>query len=146
MDELKEISFIARHYRKGRFNTERALRRVRPRGAFRLRALRIAAASAAAIFLTAAAAVMLRSVLLPQTEQTEQTAPAVATPTVKVLDFEETPLPAVVAEIEATYGVKVTGVPDGAEGYRLSLHYEATAEDLVATINEILGTEMKTAE
>ena len=48
----------------------------------------------------------------------------------------------VVEKINETYNVKVTGLPESPEEYRLSLHYEGTASDLVETINEILGTEL----
>ncbi|MDE6276705.1 MAG: hypothetical protein K2M06_01205 [Muribaculaceae bacterium] len=149
MDELKEITFIARHYRKGRFDLEGALKRVRPQSGFRFRFAKIAAASAIVIAISAAAAIMIRTEFFShRPAQTEQTAPApsAAEAAVKVLDFEATPLPIVVEEIQKTYGVEVTGIPEDADRYTLSLHYEGTASDLVETINEILDIDMKISQ
>ncbi len=61
---------------------------------------------------------------------------------VKVIDFENTPLPLVVAGIEEAYGVEVGNLPDNSDELRLSLHYEGHAVDLVETINSILGTQL----
>lgn len=61
---------------------------------------------------------------------------------VRVIDFENAPLPVVVDKISRTYDVEITGLPESPDDYKLSLHYEGTASDLVETINEILGTEM----
>ena len=44
-------------------------------------------------------------------------------------------------EIEKVYDVRLTSLPE--EEYRLTLSYEGTAEDLVATINELLGTHIE---
>ena len=65
---------------------------------------------------------------------------------VKVIDFENAPLPEVVKKIESVYGVKVEGVPASPDEYVLSLHYEGTPTDLISVINEILGTQMTVAE
>lgn len=65
---------------------------------------------------------------------------------VRAIDFENTPLPTVISEIREVYGVELTGIPDNAVDYRLSLHYEGSAEDLIATINEILDTKMAVKE
>ena len=65
---------------------------------------------------------------------------------VKVIDFENAPLPEVVKKIESVYGVKVMGMPESPEHYELSLHYEGTPTDLISTINEILGTQMTVTE
>lgn len=65
---------------------------------------------------------------------------------IKVIDFENAPLPDVVKKIESVYDVKVDGVPVSPEGYVLSLHYEGTPTDLISVINDILGTEMTVKE
>lgn len=59
---------------------------------------------------------------------------------VKKMKFEDASLHDVVKEIEKEYGVKVTGETEGQP--RLSLSYEGTAEDLVAAINDLLGTNL----
>ena len=60
-----------------------------------------------------------------------------------MIDFENATLPAVVAKIKEVYGVEVVNLPESADEYKLSLHYEGTAADLVDTINETLGTDIK---
>ena len=57
------------------------------------------------------------------------------------MTFNDTPLAEVVKEIEKVYDVRLTSLPE--EEYRLTLSYEGTAEDLVATINELLGTHIE---
>lgn len=57
------------------------------------------------------------------------------------IEFNNVPLTTVVKEIEKTYNVKISSLPK--EQYRLTLSYEGTAEDLVATINELLGTNLE---
>lgn len=74
------------------------------------------------------------------------TRPAGTLSEVKVIDFENTPLPEVVERIKEVYGVDVSGVPADAAGYRLSLHYQGEADDLISVINDILGTDMKIEE
>ena len=72
--------------------------------------------------------------------------PVAPTEVVKVIDFENTALPVVISKIKEVYGVEVINVPENAETYYLSLHYEGNAVDLVLTINEILDTEMRVKE
>ena len=51
-----------------------------------------------------------------------------------------------VDKIEEVYGVEVTGLPENAEEYRLSLHYEGNPVELVETINDILDIKMAIKE
>lgn len=104
----------------------------------------MAAAVSAAVVLTASAAIIYKASTAPSISSgTEVTAPIEADKdVVKAIDFENTPLTVVVEKINETYNVEVTGLPESPEEYRLSLHYEGTASDLVETINEILGTEL----
>ncbi|PWB06006.1 hypothetical protein C5O24_10620, partial [Paramuribaculum intestinale] len=76
----------------------------------------------------------------------ESVRPAASLETVKIIDFENTPLPTVISKIKEVYGVEVINVPENAGEYRLSLHYEGNAVDLVATINDILETQMSVKE
>ena len=58
------------------------------------------------------------------------------------IEFKDTPLPKVAEAIAETYDVEITGIRPG-DNTRLTLSYEGTAEDLVATINELLGTRLR---
>lgn len=146
--ENKEIKFIAERYKKGRFSTDKGWNRLGIRPVSIWRKYRVAAAVSAAVVLTASAAIIYKVTTVPSVPtETEISMPTVAAKdVVKVIDFENTTLPVVVEKINETYNVKVTGLPETPEEYRLSLHYEGTASDLVETINEILGTELTVAE
>lgn len=142
----KEIDFIARHYRKGRFDTAVAWSRLGI-GAARRRRLRIAAAIAGLVILSASAGLLIREYnTVTQTQQTQEIHVESPMQTVRVIDFDNAPLEKVIETIESVYGVRVIGVPDAAENYSLSLHYEGTPADLIAAINEILGTSMEVVE
>lgn len=142
----KEIDFVARHYRKGRFNTAVAWSRLGI-GAARRRRLRIAAAIAGLVILSASAGLLIREYnTVTQTQQTQEIHVESPMQTVRVIDFDNAPLEKVIETIESVYGVRVIGVPDAAENYSLSLHYEGTPADLIAAINEILGTSMEVVE
>lgn len=144
----KQIDFIARHYRRGRFATDAAWRRMGLGSASRWRRLRVAAAVAGVVVLSATAAVLYKVYPAREATPTEVASPAHFSPLaqVRVIDFENAALPDVVASIEAVYGVRVENLPASPEEYELSLHYEGTPADLVATINDILGTEMTVRE
>ena len=142
----KEIDFIARHYRKGRFDTAVAWSRLGI-GAARRRRLRIAAAIAGLVILSASAGLLIREYnTVTQTQQTQEIHVESPMQTVRVINFDNAPLEKVIETIESVYGVRVIGVPDAAENYSLSLHYEGTPADLIAAINEILGTGMEVVE
>lgn len=107
------------------------------------------AASIIGVALLAAAAASTYLVLnhtqpQPDIQKTETTiSPIEDTPkqdTVKEMKFEDTPLPEVVKAIEKAYGVKVAGMTEGQPN--LTLSYKGTAEDLVAAINDLLGTNL----
>lgn len=146
--EHREIDFIARRYRSGRFAVEPALRRIIPASGRWSTRMRVAATVAVVVVMSAAAALIIHSNYTigsgAATETVEPTAPAPSPETiVKVIDFEETPLPVVIDKIKEVYGVEITGVPENADDYTLSLRYEGNAVDLIATINDILETEME---
>lgn len=140
-----EIDFVARHYRRGRFSVADAWKRlgIEP-PARRFRRLRIAAAVAGAVFLSAAAAVLYHR--YEATAESVELRPAAPARAVRVMDFDDMPLTAVVERIREAYGVEVANVPADAADMRLSLRYEGNAADLVAAINDILGTEMQVTE
>lgn len=110
--------------------------------------MRVAATVAVVVVMSAAAALIIHNNYSVGSEQgtgtVEPTLPAQTPETiVRVIDFEETPLPVVIDKIKEVYGVEITGVPDNAADYTLSLRYEGSAVDLIATINDILDTEME---
>lgn len=143
----KEIDFIARHYRKGRFDTAVAWSRLGIGAAARRRRLRIAAAIAGLVILSASAGFLIHEYnTVTQTQQTQEIHVESPMQTVRVIDFDNAPLDKVIETVESVYGVRVIGVPDAAENYSLSLHYEGTPADLIAAINEILGTRMEVVE
>lgn len=149
MEENKDIQYIAKHYRKGLFATETALRRIKSTGRRWWTPAKIAAASVAIVVMGATAAVLIHNSSISEPPApTEQVQPSVSpsVAVVRVIDFEETPLTVVVAEIKKVYGVEVTDLPENAAEYKLSLHYEGSAADLVDTINAILDTDMKIKE
>lgn len=145
--DSKDIDFVARHYRKGLFSVRSGWRRLGIGTAVRIRRLRIVAAIAAMVILSGTAAIIYRNNRAEDVQ--EQSVPVRTVGSldeVKVIDFEDASLTDVVAKIESTYDVKVGGLPESPEEYRLSLHYEGTPVDLIATINDILGTQMTVTE
>lgn len=151
MKDDENIKFVVTHYRRGCFAVKPGLMRMGFRQAT-WTPVRIAASVAVVAVLSATAAIMITHRYFassPETVSSEQrsTLPQKevkpAAVSVSVIDFEATPLPEVVAKIRDVYGVDVINLPENAESYRLSLHYEGNAADLVETINETLGTEMK---
>ena len=141
----EEISFIAKHYRKGLFNPEKALKKIRPSKRW-WSASKIVAASFLFIILGATAALFIRqNYFFDKTEFIETNTEEITAPefVVRAIDFDDTPLPVVVDEINLVYGVEIINLPTDADQYHLSLHYEGSAIDLIETINEILGTHME---
>lgn len=151
MKEESNIEFVARHYQPGKFSTKKAWLKL---GLWQEKwwsPAKIAACVAITIGLTATATFVVRTGYFtsdrnaseqPTVEQTIDLKPM----TVKAIDFDNAPLPIVLAEIKNTFGAEVENIPYNAESYRLTLHYEGTAEDLIETINEILGTDLIIAE
>ena len=149
MENNSEIKFITRHYRKGLFAVEPALRRIKGTGPVWWTRTRIAAACTVAAVVTATAAVFVHNSYFKESNRNVQDTEMSAIPAakvVRVIDFEEAPLTDVVAKIKEVYGVEVTGLPADPDQYTLSLHYEGSAIDLVETINDILDTDMTVNE
>lgn len=145
--ENKEIDFISRRYKKGRFSSDSGWQRLGIVQSSKWRIYRVAAAVAATVILSATAAIVYKEYRLDEVPQ--QTAPVkTVNPLVqvKVIDFENAPLPEVIKKIESVYGIKIEGIPDSPEQYVLSLHYEGTPTDLISVINDILETKMTVTE
>lgn len=145
----EEISYIAKRYRRGRFSVDKAWQRLNIKPASKWTRFRVAAAIASVVVLSATAAVLYHRYELnthTETALPEETEQATTLKAVKVIDFENTPLPTVISKIKEVYGVEVSNIPDNAEEYHLSLHYEGNAVDLISNINEILETQMTVKE
>lgn len=146
----KSLDFVVRHYRPGAFRKNESFFR----DALRIRRRRRLGIAAAAAGVLAASAAIYTYVSTPEPPApvpmpAAAPAPAPAVPDtaceVKRMEFSDAPLTRVVEEIENMYGVKVEGLaPDDTN--RLTLSYEGTADDLVATINELLGTNLTIKE
>lgn len=140
----EDITYIAKRYSRGKFSVDKGWKRLNIKPVFKWSILKIAAAISSVVVLSATAAVIYHEYELKNSR--ERTIEEVIKPTqleaVKVIDFENTPLTSVISKIKDVYGVEVVNIPDNAEEYHLSLHYEGNAVDLVATINDILETQM----
>lgn len=137
-----DIKFVARHYRKGSFSVDRAWRQMRLTSPLWSRG-KIAAAIAAFVVVCATAAVLVHrhyDLNVPAKEDAVEQQDMSPMRAVRAIDFDNAPLTAVVAEIEAVYGVGISNVPEEAESYRLTLHYQGNVCDLVDCINDILDT------
>lgn len=144
---MKEnINFVARHYRRGRFDAKSAWRKLGIRNSS-LRRWRIAVMIAVALGVSATAMVLYRAYNPVHTPQSAVENVSVSPMSkVMVIDFESAPLTEVVAEIESVYGVKVGNLPDDPAKYSLSLKYEGNPQQLVDAINDILGLQLTVAE
>lgn len=143
----KEVDFIARRYKKGRFSPDAGWRRLGIAPVSIWRRYRVAAAVAATVILSATATILYREYRMNDEQQQSIPVDTVSPlAEVKVIDFENAPLTEVVKKIESVYGVKVEGLPASPEEYVLSLHYEGTPTDLISVINDILETQMTVTE
>ncbi|MDO4319451.1 MAG: DUF4974 domain-containing protein [Bacteroidales bacterium] len=145
--ENEEIDFISVHYRKGRFAVDQGWKRLGVPSVSLWKRYRVAAAIAAAVVISATAAVVYHEYHTGEVpQQTVRTATQGAMAEVKVIDFENASLSDVVRKIETIYNVKVENLPEEGNDYVLSLHYEGTPADLIDVINDILGTQMTVSE
>lgn len=137
----ESLDFVVRHYRPGAFV---------PSARFATRRLRLplwAAACAAGILVASACVCTIW--LQPHEEQAAPSpTPAVEQPVadshaaVRRIEFNNATLSEVIAATEECYGVRIGSVTPQEAELRLTLSYEGTAEDLVATINDLLDTNL----
>lgn len=147
MDNHSEIDFIARRYKPRHFSPDAGWRRLGITPVSAWKRFRAAAVVTVAVVLSAAATVLYKGYAPRDTAQpAAETIVAGPMTQVMVINFENAPLSEVVAEIEDVYGVKVDNLPSSAADYSLSLHYEGKPADLIAIINDILGTDMTVRE
>ena len=145
--ETKEFDFVARFYKKGSFNKDAAWSRVGINTTFRWNRLKVAAAIAALLVVSASAALIYHQ-YKSETAINKVVEPvnSASLTEVKFIDFENASLTEIVREIESVYNVKVENLPATTSDYNLSLHYEGTPIDLIESINDILGTQMTVVE
>lgn len=146
MDD-KNIDYIARHYQKDLFSSEKALKKLGIRNSSNWRRYGIAASVTAIILLTATATIFYKHKgkdIEPQEPQQIAVTNTISPLTqVKTIDFDNAPLTIVIERIEEVYGVRVVNTPEQSLEYTLSLHFEGNPTDLIDAINEILGTHMR---
>lgn len=143
----KNIEFVAKHYRKGYFSVDKGWKRLGIVKFWNWR--RLSAAIAIGVVVLSAAAYMVYDNYYanpPQGIEESVSCPAAQALEVKVIDFENAPLPTVVKRIEATYSVRISNMPSNAEIYSLSLRYEGNVYDLIDTINDILELQLEVEE
>lgn len=145
-DFEESVKFVAQNFEEGSLLPRKGWQRFRL--AHRISNFRrnIAAACIATIVLAASASIYYLSSATSETESNEtfshssvETTETTAEKTVKI-EFKDTPLKQVVAEIEQAYDVTVDNVPE--EEIRLTISYEGTASDVVETINDLLNTNL----
>lgn len=146
-----DIDFVLRHYRRGALSAKQAWRQLdipapQPKWLGVFRGRRAAAAACVAAVLTASAFLGYRFVYggrqaAAPTTAAPAAAPAGTQPQPR-LEFTDVPLAEVVATVERTYGVTVSGL--GADSnLRLTLSYQGDADELLEAINQLLGTSLK---
>lgn len=140
----EEIVYIAKRYQKGSFEVNKGWKRLDIAPSLKWKRMRAAAIIASAIAISATAGIVFYQYNKPSKQETQQTTEKTISKkeVVKVIDFENTDLPTVISKIKEVYGVEILNIPDNAEDYRISLRYEGNAVDLIATINDILDTQM----
>lgn len=140
----ESLRFVAKYWKPSLFSASRGWKELGLAAPVRWWRTRAAAAVAAVAIISASAAIFIYdTVRTPEQAVETTTQPVAEAPMTKIvrIEFTDAPLAEVIAKIEEVYGVKVTDCP--AESARLTLSYEGNAPDLITTINEILGTEMK---
>ena len=149
----KEIGFIAKHYKAGLFDTEKTLSKIKKSIRKVWSFQRIAGIVCIIAVLGATAGVIINnSNKLDQKNETQEVPVELEIPgnreepkeTIsKIIDFDNAPLSVVINRIQEVYDVEVKNIPEDADEYKLSLHYEGNVYDLIETINDILGTKLE---
>ena len=150
-DKFKEsLEFVVKYYRRDAFHPDDELVRVVSVRRPWWRRTAIAASVAVGVLAASAFLYVNLTRVSSEPQMPEQTVVApemeVRVETeVKRIEFKDATLRQVAEAIEDTYGVEVEGIDSNSE-IKLTLSYEGTAEDLVETINELLGTSLRINE
>lgn len=146
----QSLHFVATFWRKDSFSVDNALKRLGIKNTLRNMRRRVATVVAVVAVLGMSAAIYFSyKESSPQPVPAEKGSPSVLPSESPLqrrvrMEFTDATLDEVVKEIEHAYGVKIENIPD--EEIRLTLCYEGNASDLIATINELLGTHLKIKE
>lgn len=144
----KDIDFVAKHYKKGLFNIETALYKIKGLRKNNRTLPKVAAISSIVVAIGATAAILITNSY--NSKEIESNVPVIEKESPMlvshVIDFDDAPLSVVVEQINLIYGVNIENIPKDADELYVSIHYEGTALDLVETLNEILGTNLKIIE
>ena len=141
-----EIGFVAKHYKAGLFNTDKALRKIKPTIRKIWSWQRVAVAACIIIVLSATAALLIQNYYYSEKSIDIENTQSPVVPLeqiTKVIDFDDTPLPIVIDQINLVYDIEIGNIPTNAQDYRLTLHYEGNVVDLVDNINEIFGINLR---
>lgn len=141
----RDAEFVVRHYRKGVFDRREAWRSLHLTGhTWWSRHIAAAAAGAAVVVAAVAATVYYtsydnRQEAVIATESVETGAAENAVRTAR-FEFQYTQLSVAAKQIEETYGITLTGLPD--DDPSVTITFEGTADDLINLINESLDSEI----
>lgn len=152
MTEKKEIgesiNFVSRHFKEGALLPQSGWKKFRMTHQISYKR-NIAAACVAAAVLAASASIFYFSTTTGHSDSKETVAQvniqeekSIEVKTAKI-EFKNTPLKEVVAEIERVYQVRIENVPQ--EEILITISYEGTASDVVETINELFNTKLNIA-
>lgn len=143
------VSFVALHWRPGTFPQRQVLARITGRR-FLFMSRRVAVAVVAVVAAGCAVAAFLWFSRAPQAPEPMPVAPleqTVAPPPgqqVRRIELDDASMERIAAEVREVYGVELVNLPS--DDSRLTLSYEGTADDFVATVNDLLGSDIRIAE
>ncbi len=143
-EELREsIKFVSDHFKMGSLLPQKGWKRFRLAHHISFSRRNVAAAGIVAVVLAASASIYYftaPSGHSPSEETFEHVSMMNELPgeakTAKI-EFKNTPLKDVVAEIERVYEVKIANVPR--ENIMVTISYEGTAADVIETLNELFN-------
>ncbi len=143
------VSFVARHWRRGAFPQREVLADITGR-----RFLFMSRRVAAAVIAVAAAGCAVAAFLwYSHASRPPEHAPVVprehvAAPpprhAVRRIELLDASMRQIAGEVREVYGVELVNLPS--DDARLTLSYEGTADDFVATVNDLLGSDIRIAE
>ena len=146
----ESIDFVSRYYEDGSLMPRQGWYRFRLTHTLPKWRKNVAAACIGTVVLVASASVyyVMKSTS-PDTQEdvTVTTVVESAAPDpykVVKIQFADAALSDVAEEIEKAYGVKILNIPE--KEIRLTISYEGNAYDVVDTINDLLGTDLKIEE
>ena len=140
------MRFVVAHFEKGVFIRHKAWDKIMEKNRFNWRRMLAAASIACAIL---AASAFIYTSLSPSLHkdagiidniETDPSLTVDGSVSTAKLEFKDAPLSDVVREIETTYGVSISGLPENEP--TLTLSYEGSASELVETINDVLNTSL----